>query len=189
MTLPALLLTAALAADAEPNAEPLPNAFSLYMSLIEPSIPVQPSTFFNGQTATSVSTAVRLGATIGGRHALLVGLGFQATPGSQQFEMSVSVMPTYRFFLRTLRPGGFSPFFELMAFFGVTYIPSQGMNGTTIPFGGGIGFGGEYLLARNVGLAASMGMRLTHSPAQLNTGAPEGNTLDLRVSLAIAFHF
>jgi hypothetical protein len=173
----ALALSAVLAAE---EAEPLPNSFAMYVSVAEPSVVVG----IAGIGFQPDSAALRVGSVLYGSHALLFGVGFAASPVSTTETIVLSFLPTYRYFLTPLRAGGFSPFAQADLFVGY----ANGGGQSSVLFGLGGGFGGEYLFMRNFGVVVAGGLRFVHSEV---TGVIRDfeNTVGLWGMAALSLHF
>jgi hypothetical protein len=169
-----------------PGEDPIPTSFAMYVDLFQPSIIVNTS----GVSATPVSAAVELGAVVNAQHAMTVGLGFSSSPTGSSTSIAVTFNPTYRLFFTPLHPQGFSPFVEGQVFVGYSSGSNFGTNATSIPFGVGAAFGGEYLFARNFGILAEAGVRFEHVTITSNFGGPgDSNALGLFASAALSMHF
>jgi hypothetical protein len=169
--------------DVQPEPAPLPRHFAMYVSLIEPSATLVQNTF----AVVPESAVVRLGVILKGKHALLLGLGLSAEPVGPSTGVRLMVMPTYRFFMMPLREAGLSMYVEAHAFFAPTDTGSNTMN---LLYGGGVGFGGEYLFVRNFGIVAGATLRVTHGELAVTTTSTVSETLiEFVGTVALALHF
>lgn len=175
--------TAPEAAPPVLEAEPLPTSFALYLSLIEPYVQ------FGG--VSSIAGTVRIGVVLEGRHALLIGLGANATIGGPFPTTTVLATPAYRYHFAVLAPGALSPFVqaELVAGFSHSTINlGGGSSSDSFIFGGGLGGGGEYLFVRGFGVALSAGLRLTRNEA-VSQSSQSTTNVGFWGSAALAMHF
>jgi hypothetical protein len=169
-----------------PGEDPIPTSFAMYVDLFQPSVIINNT----GLSASPVSAAVEVGAVINGQHAMTIGLGFSASPTGSATSVAVTFNPTYRLFFTPLHPQGFSPFIEGQVFVGYSSGSNFGTSATTIPFGVGAAFGGEFLFARNFGILAEGGLRFEHVTITSNFGGPgDSNALGLFASAALSMHF
>ncbi len=184
-------LLVALTLSSEPTPPPMPSAegealpthFAMFISLLEPMVVATGSSV----AIAPLSATIRLGAVLDGRHALLVGVSFAGAFASTSNGVTISFMPTYRYHLKPLRAGGFSPFVQGEVFVGYG---AGDQGAATLPFGLGGGFGGELLFARNFGITAGAGLRFIHSQTSQGGGLRStGNQLGLYASAGLSLHF
>jgi hypothetical protein len=196
----ALVVTALLAQTGEeasaPEPEPLPRHFAMYLSVLEPTATIGTHLNTGLQAVSLEGTSVRLGVVLAARHAILLGAGLTAAWNSgTQFNpnattsVGLSVMPTYRFFVLPLRESGLAMYVEAHAFIGTQNLTF--VTGTSLQYGGGLGFGAEYLFMRGFGIAAGTTLRVTGARIA-SFGMPEQSLethLDLMATVAISLHF
>jgi hypothetical protein len=173
---------------AEPEGQPIPNSFSVYVSFLEPSFAVFAATGTGGSpvvSSTSASATFRLGGVFGGRHAVLFGLSFAAFGGlgvGSSGYVGITLAPAYRIHFKPLVPGGFSPFLQLEGILGTIIISGPGI---PLVLAFGPGFGAEHLFSKHFGIAAAVGGRLTYTTyASLALAG-----VSLWASVAVALHF
>ena len=184
----ALLVALTLSADPTPPPLPaaegaeLPTSLAMYIALLEPMVVASGSSV----SIAPISATVRVGGILNGQHALLFGISFAAAFLSSGNGVSLSFMPTYRYHLKPLRAGGFSPYVQAELFVGY----ATG-GGDTVPFGFGGSFGAEMLFTRNFGLTAGAGLRYIHSETSIGGGGgrASGNQIGIYASAGIAMHF
>lgn len=186
----ALVIAVTLSSEPTPppmpsaEGESLPTSFAMYIALLEPMVIATGSSV----SVAPISATVRLGAVLEGRHALLVGLSFAGAFASTDNGVTVSFMPTYRYHLKPLRAGGFSPYVQAELFVG--YGAGDSGNTQTLPFGFGGSFGGELLFSRNFGITAGAGARFIHSQTSVGGGLRStGNQLGIYASAGLSLHF
>jgi hypothetical protein len=190
MMIPALVVAVSLSSDPTPppmpsaEGEALPTGLAMYIALLEPMVLASASSV----QIAPINATVRIGAVLEGRHALLVGISFAAAFASSQNGATVSFMPTYRYHLKPLHAGGFSPYLQAEVFVGYT---TSGGNSNTVPFGFGGSFGGELLFHRNFGITAGAGLRFIHSSTSLGGvgQGPSGNQVGIYASAGLSLHF
>jgi hypothetical protein len=162
--------------------QPIPNNFSLYITLIEPTIAVL-GAVVPGAATQVASVGVRLGGVFGGRHALLFGLAgsfFTVTGGNV---LLGTIAPQYRIHFRPLVVGSLAPFLQIEGVLGFLLAPGS-TGSTAAVLGFGPGFGCEMLFTKNFGLTGAVGGRLSYLAAA--TGVLSAT---LWAAAALAFHF
>ncbi|MBL8952443.1 MAG: hypothetical protein JNK82_16805 [Myxococcaceae bacterium] len=164
--------------------ELIPTSFAMYIALLEPMVIATGSSV----SVAPLSATVRLGAVLDGRHALLAGISFAGSFASSSDGVTISFMPTYRYFFKPLRAGGFSPYVQGELFVG--YGATEG-GASVLPFGFGGSFGGELLFSRNFGITAGAGARFIHSESTGGGGGGRvtGNQLGIYASAGLSLHF
>lgn len=188
--LSALLLAVVLTADDSPpppSSSELPTHFAMYVTLLEPLVVAPGAGVISG---APLGVLGRVGAVLGGRHALLVGVSFATQFDGPGGGTTLTFMPTYRFFFRPLAANSLSPYVQAELFVGYAYASTGGAGASTVPFGLGGSFGGEYLVGRSFGITAGLGARLVHSEtAFAGTVGAKATGFGLYASAGLALHF
>ena len=163
----------------------LPTSLAMYIALLEPMVVASGSSV----SVAPISATVRVGYILSGQHALLLGISFAAAFLSTGDGVTLSLMPTYRYHLKPLRAGGFSPYVQAELFVGYAENGGGPGGGNTVPFGFGGSFGAEQLVTRNFGITAAAGLRYIHSAVRSGNFTVSGNQIGIYASAGLALHF
>ena len=149
------------------------------------------SVSFFGSNAGAVPLIVIPSVMVGwewDQMAMLIGAQFITTAGvaGQSGKVAVAVPFTVRRYLKPLVVYGFSPFVEGSFDLDFVVPPGQGLS---LGFGINVGFGGEYVFARNFGLFGKALLGYMHIPSSVNGQTTNTDAAGIGGVMGILIHF
>lgn len=163
------------------------DGVQLQIGLAEHALPLALS--LQGTGLGGYQPGARLGYRIG-QTAILLGVSLlraSTTNGSDTQSLQwIELAPTVRYYLQPAKAGTLVPYVEgEFDWVGLTQqVPNQSRPNPTI-YGGGLGFGGEYLITPSFGVGADLSLRYLSTSQDSTTSS----TLTVGGSAALNLHF